>query len=82
MRIIKPLGNVITLTSTANSFSNATLVYIATGNQATINVAYSNGTNRYSFSIPASNFMFVEKSPTDVLTANVAVSATAAAYKG
>jgi hypothetical protein len=82
MRIIKPIGNLITLTSTANSFSNATLVYIATGNQATVNVAYSNGTNRFSFSIPANQFMFVSKDPTDVLTANLAVSATAAAYRG
>lgn len=83
MRIIKPVGNIITLNGTANSFSNATLVYIMTENKhATINVAYSNGTNRYSFAIPINEFMFVAKDPTDLLTANVDVNATAVAYRG
>ena len=82
MRIIKPTGTLISLSTSANNFSNATLVYIATSSQATVNVGYSNGTNRFSFSIPANQFMFVAKDPTDILTANIVVSATAAAYRG
>lgn len=82
MRIIKPLGNTIYLSTTANSFNNASLVYVSTSNNATVNVGYSNGTNRYSFNLPANQFLFVAKDSTDVVSANVVVSATAAAYRG
>lgn len=80
MNIIKGLGTQITLT-TANTVSNAACVYIAAINAATITVANSGGTIS-SFTIPASEYIFVQKNPTDTVAANVAVFATSAAFRG
>jgi hypothetical protein len=44
---------------------------------------YSNSTTQYaSFVLPANQFIFVQKAPTDLLSANVAVFATPAAFRG
>jgi len=81
MNIIKPSANAIALT-TANSVSNCVLVYVAATAAAQVNL-YSNATTQYaSFVIPANQYIFVQKAPTDLISANVAVQATVAAYRG
>lgn len=81
MNIIKPTANVVSLT-TANNFANATCVYVATTATALLTVAYANGDTRGAFVLPPNQYIFVQKDYTDTLAANVAVSATAAAYRG
>jgi uncharacterized protein YraI len=81
MNIIKPSANAIALT-TANAVSNCVLVYVAATAAAQVNL-YSNATTQYaSFVIPANQYIFVQKAPTDLISANVAVQATVAAYRG
>ena len=80
MKIIKPTSSLISLT-TANTINNATLVYIAALANCVITSAYANGTTIGTFVIPQTQSVFVEKSSTDTLASNVAVSATAVAYK-
>jgi hypothetical protein len=80
MNIIKGLGQQITLT-TANTVANSVCVYIGAVNAAVITVANTSGTIS-SFTIPASNYIFVQKNPTDTIAANVAVAATPAAFRG
>lgn len=82
MNIIKPLSTQISLSSTGNSFSNSTLVYVATTASSQVNVAYSNGSTRFTFTIPANQYMFVQKDATDLLSSNATVFAVAAAYRG
>lgn len=82
MNIIKPLSTDVQLSTTANSFSNSALVYVAATTAAQINVAFSNGTTRYSFTLPANQYIFVEKAATDLLSANVIVNAVQVAYRG
>lgn len=82
MNIIKPLSQQISLSSAANSFNNSTLVYVATTQTSQVNVAYSNGQTRFTFTIPANQYMFVQKEAADVLSANATVLAVAAAYRG
>lgn len=81
MNIIKPSANVISLTS-QNTVSNSVVVYIAATAAAQVNL-FSNSTTQYaSFVIPANQYIFVQKNPTDLISANVAVQATVAAYRG
>lgn len=81
MNIIKPSANVISLT-TQNTVSNCVVVYIAATTAAQVNL-FSNASTQYaSFVIPANQYIFVQKAPTDLISANVAVQATAAAYRG
>lgn len=80
MNIIKPTAAVLALT-TANTVSNSPIVYVASTVAATITVANSSGTIG-SFMIPANQYVFVQKNPTDTIAANVAVQVTPAAYKG
>lgn len=81
MNIIKPSGNAISLTS-QNTVSNCVLVYVAATAAAQVNV-FSNSTTQYaSFVVPANQYIFVQKNPTDLISANVAVQATPAAYRG
>ena len=79
--IIKPNANVISLTS-QNTVYGSTLVYLAaSGGTAQVNV-YSNATTQYaSFVVPTNMYIFLQKTPTDLLTSNVAISATPAAFK-
>ena len=80
MNIIKGLGQQITLT-TASAISNAVCVYVSAINAAVITVANTGGTIS-SFTIPANQYIFVQKNPTDTVAANVAVYATPAAFRG
>jgi hypothetical protein len=80
MNIIKGLGAQVTLT-TANTLSNSACVYVSASSAALITVANTGGTIS-SFTIPANQYIFVQKNPTDTIAANVAVSATPAAFRG
>ena len=81
MNIIKPSANVIAVT-TANSVYGSVVVYVAATAAAQVNVASNTGTQLGSFVIPANQYIFVQKNPTDTISANVAVQATPAAYRG
>lgn len=81
MNIVKPSANAITLT-TANSIYDSPVVYLAATAAALITVTSNTATVRGTFVLPANQYVFVEKLPTDTLTANVAVFATPAAYRG
>lgn len=80
MIIVKGLSEQISLT-TANTVSNASCVYVAAISAATITVANSSVT-KSSFTLPASQYIFVEKLPTDTIAANVTVFATDVAFRG
>lgn len=80
MDIIKPTANLISLT-TANTIYNSPLVFVSATTAALITVANSGG-NLGTFVIPANQYIFVAKQPTDTVASNVAVSATPAAYRG
>lgn len=80
MNIIKGLAAQVTLT-TANTISNASCVYIAATSAAVITVANSGGTIS-TFTIPANQYLFVQKNPTDTVASNLAVFATSAAFRG
>lgn len=82
MNVIKPTANVISITS-QNSVSNSSIVYISATAAAQVNL-YSNSTTQYaSFVIPAGQYIYVQKqNPTDLFSANVAVYATPAGYRG
>lgn len=81
MNIIKPTANQISLT-TANNIYGAPVVFISATSAALITLASNSGANLASFTIPANQYIFVQKSPTDTLAANVAVFATPAGYRG
>jgi hypothetical protein len=81
MNLIKPTANQISLTS-ANTIYGAPVVYIAATTAALITVTTNTSVVTGTFTIPANQYIFVQKNPTDTLTANVAVLATAASYKG
>jgi hypothetical protein len=81
MNVIKPTGNSISLT-TQNTINGSAIVYVAATTAAQVNL-YSNDTTQYaSFVIPANQYIFVSKAPTDLMTANVAVLVTPAGYRG
>ena len=81
MQIIKPTANQISLT-TANDVYGSAIVYVAATTAALITVTTNTSVVTGSFTIPANQYIFVQKNPTDTLTANVAVLATAASYRG
>lgn len=81
MNIIKPYANQITLT-TANDVYTSPVVYVAATSAALLTITTNTGTVVGTFTIPANQYLFVSKTPTDTITANVAVYATAAAYRG
>lgn len=81
MQIIKPSNNVISVT-TQNTVYGSAVVYVSASATSQVNL-YSNSTTQYaSFVLPANQFIFVQKAPTDLLSANVAVFATPAAFRG
>jgi hypothetical protein len=80
MNIIKPSANAIALT-TANTIYNSPVVFVSATSAATITVANSSATIG-TFVIPANQYIFVAKNPTDTIASNVSVSATPAAYRG
>jgi hypothetical protein len=81
MNIVKPSANVISLT-TANTVYGSTLVYLASNAATLVTVTSNTSTVRGTFVVPSNQYVFVEKLPTDTLTANVAISATPAAFRG
>ena len=81
MNIIKPSANAITLT-TANTIYDSPVVYLAASAAALVTVTSNTSTVKGTFVVPANQYVFVEKLPTDTLTANVAISATPAAFRG
>lgn len=82
MNIIKPTANVISLTSTQNTIFGSAIVYVSATAAAQVNL-YSNASTQYaSFVLPANQYIFVSKAPTDLMTANVAVLVTPASYRG
>lgn len=82
MNIIKPVSNVVTIT-TQNSVSNAAVVFVSTSAAAQINL-YSNSSTQYaSFVLPANQYIYVQKlAPTDLISSNTAINATIAGYRG
>ena len=81
MNIVKPSANVITLT-TANTVYNSPVVYLASNAATLVTVTSSTAEVVGTFVVPINQYVFVEKTPTDTLTANVAISATPAAFRG
>ena len=81
MRIIKPLANVISLT-TANTVNNGTVILVTSGTGAALLTVANASVTRGTLVIPPNQYMFVEKLNTDTIAANVAVSATSIAYRG
>jgi hypothetical protein len=80
MQIIRPTANQISLT-TANTIYGSQIVFISATSAAVITVANSGG-NIGTFTIPANQYIYVSKNPTDTIAANVAVFATPASYRG
>jgi len=82
MNVINPFSNVITVT-TQNTVSNSSVLFIsAVSGSSQVNV-YSNSTTQYaSFVIPSNTYIFLQKLSTDLISANVAIQATPAAYRG
>lgn len=81
MNIIKPTANQITLT-TANTVYGAAIVYVAATTAAVITITSNTSATIGTFTIPANQYIYVQKLPTDTIAANVAVYATAASYRG
>jgi hypothetical protein len=81
MNIIKASANQISLT-TANNIYNSPVVFLSATATALITVASNTGTQLGTFTMPANQFIFVAKNPTDTIASNVAVFATASAYRG
>ena len=80
MDIIRPTANQISLTS-ANTVYNSPIVFISATAAAVITIANSS-VQIGTFTIPANQYIYVSKNPTDTIAANVAVFATAATYRG
>jgi uncharacterized protein YraI len=81
MNIIKASANIFSVT-TANSVNNTSILFVSTTAAAQINL-YSNSTTQYaSFVLPASQYIFVQKNPTDLISSNVAINVTPSAYRG
>lgn len=81
MQIIKPTANQIALT-TANNVYASPVVFVSALTAAVITVASNTGTTLSTFTIPANQYIYVQKNPTDTIAANVTVYATAASYRG
>lgn len=78
--IIKVKGPAVDVT-TANTVNNAVLVRIYSQNGATITIIDPvASTTLGSFIMPTDGVEYVEKKPTDTITADVLVSATPVSY--
>jgi len=81
MNIIKPSANVIAVT-TQNTVNGSTVLYVSAAAAAQVNL-YSNSSTQYaSFVLPAGQYIFVQKAPTDLISANATIQVTSAAYRG
>lgn len=81
MNIIKPSANVISLT-TANTVYGSAVVYLSSTETTLVTLTSNSAVVRGTFVVPSNQFIFVEKLPTDTITANVAIFATPAAFRG
>lgn len=81
MNIIKPSANVISLT-TANTVYGSAVVYLSSTATTLVTLTSNSAVVRGTFVVPSNQFIFVEKLPTDTITANVAIFATPAAFRG
>ncbi len=80
--ILKVLGPEININTTANDISNAVLVRIInTGAAGVANIAYANGTVYANLTISNTQYVVVEKSPTDLLK-GANMLAIPVAYRG
>jgi hypothetical protein len=79
MEAIRPLANTISVTA-ANLVSNARMMYVyATANSL---VSIGNATATWSsITMPGGSTLFIEKTPTEYLSSNVAVLVTPVAYR-
>lgn len=75
--IVKPKAAEMNL-STANTVDSASCVRIY--NQTSGDVLITNTTTSGSFTLPAGAITFVDKAPTDTLTAGSSVKATSVAF--
>jgi uncharacterized protein YraI len=81
MNIIKPSANAIAVT-TQNTVNGSTVLYVSAATAAQVNL-YSNSTTQYaSFVLPAGQYIFVQKAPTDLISSNATIQVTSAAYRG
>ena len=78
--IIKPLSNEISV-STANTVSGAVVVRTYASANSLVTVADANTDVKGQFTIPVGTVEYIEKTPTDTVSANVAVFCTSVAYK-
>ena len=78
--IIKPTAAQISLT-TANTVNGSPVVFVSTTATALITVANTSGTIG-TFTLPANQWIFVSKNPTDTIASNVTVYATSSSYRG
>lgn len=81
MNIIKPSANVISLT-TANTVYGSAVVYLSSTATTLVTLTSNSAVVRGTFVVPSNQFIFVEKLPTDTITANIAIFATPAAFRG
>lgn len=81
MNIIKPTANQISLT-TANNIYGAPIVFVSATSTALLTIATNTATTIGTFTLPANQYIFVQKNPTDTIASNVAVFATPASYRG
>jgi hypothetical protein len=82
MNIIKPTANQISITTPGNTVYNAAIVFISATSASVVNVVSNTGVTTGTFTIPANQYIYVQKLPTDLISASVAVFATPAAYRG
>jgi hypothetical protein len=82
MIIVKPQGAQVAL-GTANSVSNATLIYIVNTSTAGVaNVAYANGTVYANVTVTNTYPTILQKTNTDLVTGTSTMFAVPVAYKG
>jgi hypothetical protein len=81
MDIIKPTANQISLT-TANTVYSSPIVFVSAINAALITLTSNTGNTIGTFTLPSNQYIYVQKLPTDTITANVTVYATPASYRG
>ena len=79
MRIIKGLAPLTTVT-TANTVNNAVCMYVSTTATTLLTVA-NTGVPIFTLVVPANQYVFIQKNPTETLAANVAVSVTSIALR-
>jgi len=78
MKIIKPLGAEVTITTTPSSVSDAKLVRLYAAASQKVTIA---GTNAGSFTMGVDEVAYLEKVPTDTTLSDGSLLVVAIAYK-